>query len=75
MGSQLDVTGMSPVNDLIVGNSDDHRRCRHFGEQVVHNEVHASVMNPVVWELSTSANQGALNGVRLSVFEPGCCVC
>ena len=54
---ELDVPGIVAVDDLVVGDGDDHRHDLPLGQQVVHDQVHAAVVDPVVGQVAAAANQ------------------
>ena len=54
---QLDVPGVVAMDHLVVGDGDDHRHGLPLGQQVVHHEVHAAVVDPVVGQVAAAAHQ------------------
>src|SRR5690625_2316417 len=53
---QLGVLRMTPVDDLVVRNRDDHGLGLSFGEQVVHEEVDPPTVDPARRQLTPPAD-------------------
>ena len=54
---ELDVPRVVAMDDLVVGDGDDHRHDLPLGQQVVHDQVHAAVVDPVVGQVAAAADQ------------------
>jgi hypothetical protein len=52
---QFRMLRMVPVHHLVVRNDDDHRDGLSFGQEVVHDEIGAAVVDPVGRQLAAAA--------------------